>query len=331
MDKVLTISVAAYNVAAFIRNTLDSLVVKEIMDDLEVFVVDDGGTDETLSIAREYEKQYPDTFHAVHKENGGYGSTVNYSLAHATGKYFKLLDGDDWYQSQGLCELVKIMKASDADVIVTNYLEGPGEGRMHIYDYFAKEGPGVKPLAGFVPKEHFGMWPMAVKTEVMRASGIVFPEKMLYTDQFMCTIPFAVARTIEFVNVNVYCYRTERDGQSMSVSSRIKHYKEAVSHCVTLTKFCAKCQGNPNYPFIVRRVGAYHCGAINTMMLKPINLANLREIKAHEKMIRGISEDVYQAAVMAGRTGKLIAMCRKLGYLPYWLLPIWKKLNGQAG
>ena len=88
MEKILTISIAAYNVGDYIKNTLDSLVVPEVMDKLEVFIVDDGGTDETLKIAKEYEEKYPETFHAVHKENGGYGSTVNYSIAHATGKYF---------------------------------------------------------------------------------------------------------------------------------------------------------------------------------------------------------------------------------------------------
>ena len=94
MDKILTISIAAYNVEKFLRSTLNSLCEQTVIEDLEIFVVDDGSTDETLCIAQEYEKKFPDSFFAVHKENGGYGSTVNYSIAHATGKYFKLLDGD---------------------------------------------------------------------------------------------------------------------------------------------------------------------------------------------------------------------------------------------
>ena len=66
MGKLLTISIAAYNVEEYIRNTLDSLIVPEILDKLEVFIVDDGGNDDTLQIAREYEAKYPETFHAVH-------------------------------------------------------------------------------------------------------------------------------------------------------------------------------------------------------------------------------------------------------------------------
>ena len=95
MDKILTVSVAAYNVEKFIRNTLDSCIAEEIMTDLEVLVVDDGATDATAEIVREYEDKYPQTFRLIHKENGGYGTTVNRSMQEASGKYFRLLDGED--------------------------------------------------------------------------------------------------------------------------------------------------------------------------------------------------------------------------------------------
>ena len=53
MDKILTISIAAYNVEKFLRSTLNSLCEQTVIEDLEIFVVDDGSTDETLCIAQE--------------------------------------------------------------------------------------------------------------------------------------------------------------------------------------------------------------------------------------------------------------------------------------
>ena len=73
MEKTLTISVACYNVGQFLRKTLDSLIAPEIMDELEVLVVNDGSSDDTAEIAREYEEKYPQTFRLVDKANGGYG------------------------------------------------------------------------------------------------------------------------------------------------------------------------------------------------------------------------------------------------------------------
>ena len=94
------------------------------MDKLEVFVVDDGGIDGTLKIAQKYQKKYPGTFYAVHKENGGYGSTVNYSIAHATGKYFKLLDGDDWFNTDKWKEYEKDFAEAGIEIIYFPYTKG---------------------------------------------------------------------------------------------------------------------------------------------------------------------------------------------------------------
>ena len=119
--KILTISIAAYNVEQYIRQALNSIIDESVIDELEVFVVDDGGTDQTLEIAKEYAEKYPQSIIPVHKENGGYGTTVNYSIARATGKYFKLLDGDDWFDTEALCRLVKALRETDADIIYSPY------------------------------------------------------------------------------------------------------------------------------------------------------------------------------------------------------------------
>ena len=64
-NKILTVSVAAYNVSAYIRKNLDSCIVPEIMDDLEVIVVDDGSKDNTAQIVQEYVDRYPNTFRLI--------------------------------------------------------------------------------------------------------------------------------------------------------------------------------------------------------------------------------------------------------------------------
>ena len=54
-EKILTISVAAYNVESYIAENLDSILITDVRDEIEVLVVDDGGNDGTLEIARKYE------------------------------------------------------------------------------------------------------------------------------------------------------------------------------------------------------------------------------------------------------------------------------------
>ena len=123
MEKILTISIAAYNVENYIKKTLDSLIIEEILPKLEIFVIDDGGTDGTADIVEKYANKYPASISLIHKDNGGYGSTVNWSIEHATGKYFKLLDGDDWFESRNLTDYISRLEKSTADAVISNTYE----------------------------------------------------------------------------------------------------------------------------------------------------------------------------------------------------------------
>ena len=114
---------AAYNVQDTISRALDSLLDQRISNDLEIFVVDDGGKDATLSIAQRYADKYPNTVFPIHKENGGYGSTINESLSRASGKYFKQLDGDDWFITKNLVEFIEILKNTEADCVISEIAE----------------------------------------------------------------------------------------------------------------------------------------------------------------------------------------------------------------
>ena len=65
MKKILSISVAAYNLESMIRQCLDSFVHPEILEKVEVLVTDDGSKDHTREIVKEYEEKYPGTFKLI--------------------------------------------------------------------------------------------------------------------------------------------------------------------------------------------------------------------------------------------------------------------------
>ena len=92
--KILSVVVPCYNSAAYMRRCIESLLPGG--DDLEILVIDDGSTDDTLAIARDYERAYPGMVRAIHQENTGHGGAINTGLRHATGAYFKVVDSDDW-------------------------------------------------------------------------------------------------------------------------------------------------------------------------------------------------------------------------------------------
>lgn len=311
--KILSISIAAYNMELYLRQTLDSLIVPDIMDKLEVFIVDDGSTDRTLTIAKEYEMKYPNTFHAIHKENGGYGSTVNYSICHATGKYFRLLDGDDWFETERLTAFIDMLKKINTDIVITPYFRCSDDGKKK--EGIKRQTLDVEQRISKMRVDRvFGIWSITYKTELVKKCNIELPLHCLYTDQIYSTVPFALAKTIRFADIGLYCYRIGRDGQSISKESRIKYVQDHIKVSDILHEFyeTQKAKDNENLSYIRRRGIVASWNTIRSYLFYPISLEIIRSLEKYDKKVKSISKDIYRGA------GSILS-CKKIAiYL--WLM-----------
>lgn len=225
---LLTISVAAYNVTGTIRECLESCLLPDLLDKIEIIAVDDGSTDETLKILREYEKRYPNTVRSIHKSNGGYGSTVNTSLKAASGKYFRLLDGDDWVDGKGLTNLIHILSETDVDIIIAPYVERGGNDSKTV-DQTDGNAEGLLAFSGSIIPRHLSMHSIVYRTQLVRESGVVLPEHRLYTDTLYNVIPLQYVQKAFITHVPVYQYRVNQIGQSVSRQSLEAHHNDLVA------------------------------------------------------------------------------------------------------
>lgn len=322
MAKILTISIAAYNVESYIRETLNSLVIPEILDNLEVFVVDDGGSDGTLAIAQEFQKKYPETFHAVHKENGGYGSTVNWSIEHATGKYFKLLDGDDWVDKRGLIELVKNMNLSTAECFVSGAVERNTEGKERLlYPYL--EGVGNQILSSdellslnVVP---VSMWGLSFLTSMLKNNYVDLPKHSLYTDQIFVMQGLTRSTHFQISAQSVYVWRLGRDEQSNNKKSIEKHYEDVIKVADivnTMYMQATEKYSKDKLSYLLRRASAYYSYSIAMLCRMNHSINNLKLIKHLEKQTAMKYPEIYKNALNARK----IQLLRKSFYWLYWIM-----------
>lgn len=230
MNKILTVSIAAYNVQEYIRDTLEPFLLVRKPERLEVLIIDDGSTDNTYSIAKEYEKAYPNIFQVIHKENGGWGSTVTMGIRNATGKYFKLLDGDDYFNEENLSEFLDALEDTQSDLVITSFIR--------FYDNSDKTDPvendfyDVEKTTDFsfdeVPIHPFcfEMYAITFRTELLQSANVSITEHCFYTDNEYVAKGVSLCKSAVKMPYSLYCYRLSRPGQSVSIDGMRKHYKE---------------------------------------------------------------------------------------------------------
>ena len=91
----ISVIIPVYNTKDYLYKCLDS-VLNQSLDEMEILVVDDGSTDGSSDILKEYAEKYPEKIVALFKENGGQASARNLALKIAKGEYFGSVDSDDW-------------------------------------------------------------------------------------------------------------------------------------------------------------------------------------------------------------------------------------------
>ena len=329
MEKLLTISIAAYNVEKYIRNTLESVIIENV-DVWEILVQDDGGTDGTAGIVSEFQKRYPDSIRLISKENGGYGSTINSSIDIATGKYFKQLDGDDWYETANLKRLVQVLKTTEADLIYTPYYDFfEPVSKKKLRRVFDTEMSGYYLFNDAITqcKGRINMYSSCFKTDILKKNRIRLLEKCFYTDTEYALYPIAYVNDIYICDFPIYNYRQGVEGQSISLEGRRKHYKDHLKIDKRLVKFYNSfLDDKKNTKMYIARYLKDICsdGLTEYAMLIEPTKETKREIVRHDLFIKKYAPDVYR---MIGQKSKRVRVLRKSNYLLYYILAkvkIWE-------
>lgn len=111
----ISVVIPTYNASSFLRAALNSLVTQPYKN-LEIICVNDGSTDDSLDILREYAAK-DSRFIIISGPNGGYGKAMNKGMQAATGKYFAIFEPDDLLPNDAYSEMIKIAEAQKLDFI----------------------------------------------------------------------------------------------------------------------------------------------------------------------------------------------------------------------
>lgn len=229
--KYLSIAVPCYNVENYLQKCLDSFSDERLRESLEVLIIDDGSKDQTAAIGQKYVDRMPDLFRLVSKENGGHGSAVNSGIEHATGKYFRIVDGDDWVHTDNMVTFIEILKNTEADMVVdqktkVDMTTGAEEFIKlpdHIefdreYDFLDVSDDGIC--------HFYALHTVTVRLDLLKKHQVRILEKAFYVDNEFLLKVAAYSKRVQFVDLDVYRYLVGNVNQSVSHGNYAKRYDQ---------------------------------------------------------------------------------------------------------
>jgi glycosyltransferase involved in cell wall biosynthesis len=313
-EKILSISIAAYNVASTLRECLDPFLRSKVLEQLDIMIVDDGSKDETAKIAQEYVRQCPGTFRLISKANGGWGSTVNAGIENARGRYFRQLDGDDYYEPENMAPYLTLLQGSEAEMVIAPYLEYDGETGKTMKEENCNPGcetGKVYPLAD-IPSFSPFMHSIAVKTECLRGR-VAITEHCFYTDTEFVLKSCNQVHTVEFFDKPIYCYRRATVGQSMSLAGMEKHYQDQTTVIRCLLSYLKEEVKRPEVRKIYDSLLQGTCcwQYLVLLYLHPTR-QHKKDLMAYDVMLKELAPDYYRQVTI----GYLVRL-RKLHFFGY--------------
>lgn len=229
MNKLLTVIIPSYNMEKYIERSVSSLITTKNSNLLEILIVNDGSTDCTSKISHDFEKQYPSIIKVIDKKNGNYGSCINTGLQNASGKYIRILDADDYYDTDAFEVFLTKLPYVESDVILTDYsiiqdnLKNKQEILPPLLSYKLLNFDSIKISSG-----KFQMHSLTYKTQLLKNIQYKQSEGISYTDQEWILFPFFFIDNIYYIPLNIYQYCLGREGQTMDTAIKIKKISDSL-------------------------------------------------------------------------------------------------------
>ena len=236
---LFSLIIPTYNGEKFLDNSIHSIVNESIEKKgltkyYEIIIVNDGSKDNTSKkahqIARMWNKKLNNKkfIKVIDKENGNYGSVINCAIQKANGKYIKVLDVDDTFNTYSWIDIIYLVIGNklDVDVIMTDYIFDKVASNNQICLSWKKYFEPYKVLQIQdlnLPKVIITMHSIIYRTELLKKINYKQIEGIYYSDSQYSVVPFSYAKTLFYLNVPLYRYYIGRSEQTINLSVMVKN------------------------------------------------------------------------------------------------------------
>jgi CDP-glycerol glycerophosphotransferase len=239
----ISVVVPFYNNEDLLEDCLQSIAAQTFTD-LEVIMVDDGSSDGSVAIAQARAAADP-RFTLIQVPNGGPGYARNRGIEHVTGEFLAFVDADDMLPSYAYSRMLKTLEASGSDFVSGNVERiGPAGVTQSALHSRAIKGRNIGTHISRTPQLFWdvSVWNKLFLKSFWDASGLSFPEGMLWEDLQAMTRAHVLAKAVDVIPDTIYYWRERGKGQLSITQSRtdISNFRDRITALTAIDRFLAE-------------------------------------------------------------------------------------------
>lgn len=218
METILSVVIPVYNVQAYIKECLESILIDD--ERVSYFIVNDGSTDDSESIIKKIIKNRANVFY-IKQENKGLSCARNTALDYVNSKWVTFIDSDDFVDNYRFRSLVRILCKNKFD---SNLLCMPVKNYINSQETILQDGRGYMSVSRYVSnmivgKYQIGVWSFVFDLSTLRKLNLRFKPKALFEDKFFVPDYLKYVNKIYFISsedIGFYYYRIRKNSITTS-------------------------------------------------------------------------------------------------------------------
>ena len=289
---LISVIIPVYNVEKYLRQCLDS-IINQTLKDIEIICVDDGSTDRSLNILKEYQAK-DDRIIILQQQNKFAGVARNTGLKVAKGKYLSFLDSDDFFELNMFEDMYKKAEQDQSDITICGWYSYNDKKQevvksTPINSVFAN----ISPFSGKDLKDNLfilckpNAWTKLYNREFFINNRLEFENCRVYNDMTCVYLSLAIAKKISIVNK---CYIYYRNNQKTNLTSQWNDHFDSVLYAVNQLEVKLKRFGL--YYYFQKAFIKNMCKRIQSRYL---HMPEESHAKAKQQAQKILSPDLYNA------------------------------------